>query len=204
MCYQVDVGGVVDAVPDGSSLLISGPPMTGKYDLFVELLAAGPAIAVATDTDAATLREDYGELAPDQRLSVVDCASRPRGLETADDDATRYVPGAGNLTRIGTTFTDLVEDRSDGDVRVGLHSLSPLLIYSELRSVYRFLQVFTGQVHSADWLCLATFDPTMHDDRTVNTVLDPFDGVVETREHRGRREARIRGIDPRPSDWTAF
>lgn len=204
MCYQVDVGGVVDSVPDGSSLLVSGPSMTGKYDLFVELLAAGPAIAVVTDTDTSTLREDYGSFAPEERLSVVDCASRPRGLETADDDATRYVSGAGNLTRIGTTFTDLVEDRSGSDVRVGLHSLSPLLIYSELRPVYRFLQVFTGQVHSADWLCLATFDPTMHDDRTVSTVLDPFDGVIETREHEGRREARIRGLGPHSSEWTAF
>lgn len=204
MCYQMEIGGITDSVPGGSAILVSGPPMTGKYDLFVELLAGGPAIAIATDTDAATLREDYAGFAPSERLSVVDCASHTQGVETDDDHDTRYVPGAGNLTRIGTAFTDLVEERVGSGIRVGLHSLSPLLVYSELRSVYRFLQVFAGQVRGEGWLCLATFDPTMHDEQVVSTVLDPFDGVVETRENGGRREARIKGIDPQPSDWTAF
>lgn len=203
MCYQVEVGDMVETVPDGAALLVSGPPMTGKYDLFVRLLAAGEAIAITTDTDAPTLREDFAAFSAPERLSIIDGASRTRGLDTPDREDVRYVPGPGNLTRIGTAFTDVVEDRTDSGVRVGLHSISPLLMHSELRSVYRFLQVFTGQIQAAGWLCLATFDPTMHDEQTVNSVLDPFDGVIETREE-GRREARIRGIDPQPGEWTPF
>ncbi|WP_245998545.1 DUF7504 family protein [Halalkalicoccus subterraneus] len=198
------VGELVDSAPDGSSFLLSGPAMTGKYELLVGLLAGADALAVATDTDAATIREDYRAQDGTGTLSVVDCASRPRGVETADAEGVRYVSGPGNLTRIGTAFTDLLDRRSETVGRVGLHSVSPLLIYSKLRSVYRFLQVFTGQVRSAGWACFATFDPTMHDERTTNTVLDPFDVRIETRENEGRREARITGLGPESSDWLAF
>ncbi len=203
MSYQTEVREVIDSVSDGSSLLVSGPPMTGKYDLLVRLLSGGDAIAITTSTSATTLREDHGASSPQGRLSIIDCVSHARGLETTDSKATRYVPGPGNLTRIGTAFTALIEDHSDSDVRVGLHSISPLLMQSELRSVYRFLQVLTGQVEAAGWLCFATFDPTMHDEQTVSSVLDPFDGVIETRE-QGRREARIKGLDPTPGEWAPF
>ncbi|MDL5361084.1 hypothetical protein [Halalkalicoccus sp. NIPERK01] len=204
MSPRIEVEGIVESVPAGSALLVSGPPMTGKYDLFVRLLAGSEAIAITTDTDASTLREDYAAVAASERLSIVDCVSRSRGAATADSADVRYVPGPGNLTRIGTAFTDLVDSRTGDDVRVGLHSVSPLVMAAELRSVYRFLQVFTGQVRSAGWLCLATFDPTMHDERTVNTVLDPFDACIDTRERDGRREARIRGFDSRAGEWTPF
>ncbi len=203
MCYRVELGDIVESVPPGSALLVSGPAMTGKADLFVRLLAAGEAIAITTDTDASSFREQYAALASPARLSTIDCVSRTRGLDTPDSADVRYVSGPGNLTRIGTAFTDLL-DRHGNDVRVGIHSLSPLLMAAELRSVYRFLQVFTGQIESAGWVCFVTFDPTMHDERTVNTVLDPFDGVIETRENGGRREARIRGLDPQIGEWTPF
>lgn len=204
MCDRSGIGDLIEAASDGASFLISGPPLTGKYDLLVRLLSAGRAIAVSTDTDVTTLRADFGELSNPELLSVVDCASRARGVETPELDGVRYVPGPGNLTRIGTAFTTLLDQHSDEPIRVGLHSISPLLMYAELRSVYRFLQVFTGQVQSAGGLCIGTFDPTMHDDSTVNTVLDPFDARVETRIHEGTREARVTGLDPESSDWLAF
>lgn len=195
---------LVETAPDGTSFLLSGSAMTGKYELLMALLSATDTLVVATDTDAVTIREQYHARAGSGTLSVVDCASRPRGLETDDTGDVRYVSGPGNLTRIGTAFTDLLESCSDTTGRVGLHSASSLVINSELRSVYRFLQVFTGQVRSAGWSCFATFDPTMHDEQTRNTVLDPFDARIETRESDGRREARITGLGPESSDWLAF
>ncbi|ELY34971.1 hypothetical protein C497_14582 [Halalkalicoccus jeotgali B3] len=178
--------------------------MTGKYDLLVGLLSATDAIVVTTDTDESTVRDDYREWAGSGTLSVVDCASRSRGVETPDSEDVRYVSDPGNLTRVGTAFTDLLDRRSGTTGRVGLHSISPLLVYADLRSVYRFLQVFTGQVRSSGWSCFATFDPTMHDEQATNTVLDPFDARIETRETDGRREARVAGLDPNASEWMAF
>jgi hypothetical protein len=204
MCDRSGIENLIEEAPAGASFLISGPPMTGKYDLFVQLLSAGHAIAVSTDTDAKTLREDFGEHSNPDSLSVVDCASHARGAETPELDGIRYVPGPGNLTRIGTAFTSLFDQHSGGAIRVGLHSVSPLLMYAELRSVYRFLQVFTGQVETAGGLCLGTFDPTMHDESTVNTVLDPFDARIETRLNNGTRKAQVTGFGPESSDWLTF
>jgi hypothetical protein len=204
MCDRSRIEDLIEEAPAGASFLISGPPMTGKYDLFVQLLSAERAIAVSTDTDARTLRADFGELSNPDSLSVVDCASHARGAETPELDGVRYVPGPGNLTRIGTAFTSLFDQHSDETIRVGLHSISPLLMYAELRSVYRFLQVFTGQIKSAGGLCLGTFDPTMHDESTVNTVLDPFDARIETRLNKGTREAQVTGLGSESSDWLVF
>lgn len=204
MCNRSEIGNLVESAPDGTSVLISGPPITGKYDLFVRLLASVRAIAVSTDTDARTLREDCRAFSEPDLLSVVDCVSHARGVETPEFDGVRYVSGPRNLTRIGTSFTALLDQCSEGSIRVGLHSISPLLMYAELRSVYRFLQVFTGQAQSAGGLCIATFDPTMYDESTTNTVTDPFDARIETRVDDGKREARITGLNPEPSDWLAF
>lgn len=202
---SVSTNNISKEVPEGACLLVSGLPMTGKYDLLLDVLATDTdAIIITTNTSAETLREDYSTSGDPGQLSIIDCVSRSSGLETADSEDVRYVSAPSNLARISTAFTDLSEQYTNGAVQVGLHSLSPLLVDNDLRSVYRFLHILTGQVRSADWLYLATLDPTMHDEQTVNTVSDPFDGVVETRDHEDQRETRVKSLDSTPTKWTPF
>jgi hypothetical protein len=63
-----------------------------------------------------------------------------------------------------------------------VHSLSTLLMYSDLQTVFRFLHVFTGRIQSVDGLGLFCIDSSAHDDQTLNTLKQLFDGLIETSE----------------------
>lgn len=198
-------------VPPGECVLVAGPPMTGKYRLVLSLLAANSegAVVVSTNTPAARVLRDYREITgpvPDDRIGVVDCATtdeRTRGVP--ESETVTYVNSVRNLTRIGVAFTETLSALAagDGPVGVGLHSVSALLVYTDVETVFKFLQVFTGQARSEDAVCVAAFDTGTGGQREFVEQL--FDGVIETRENdAGAHELRVRGLDGGPAGWQRF
>ena len=65
-------------------------------------------------------------------------------------------------------------------------------MYSDLQTVFRFLHVFTGRLQSVDALGLFAIDSTAHDDQTMNTLKQLFDGIVTTHEE-GEPTVRLPG-----------
>lgn len=193
----------------GESVLISGPPMTAKYELLLDLLthSADRLIVVSTNTSAERVRRDItarSELSDDQ-VAVVDCTTKPVDPSVSDTELTRYVSSPENLTQVGVQFTSLMEQFDEYDsVAVGLHSLSPLLMYWDAERVYQFLRVFLDRVRETSWSCVAVIGSTMHDEQVLHTLYDPFDSVVETRESDGNRELRRRDRRGRSSEWRSF
>ena len=205
----------LDEIPIDATLLISGPPMTGKYDLLLTVLARSTdsAIVISTKHQAARVVDDYRTIAgdvPEERVGVIDCVSHHQAVETvAETDTLKYANSPENLTRIGVKFTELFEtfyDDPDLDhTGVGVHSLSQLLMHSDMKKVYQFLQVLTGQVRSAGWLGVAVIDGAVADEQDIQTLQQHFDGMVQTRENEaGRREFRVRGFSASASSWTIF
>ena len=196
--------------PAGRSLLIAGPPMTGKYELLFRILggAASRGIVITTGDPAADVRASFVDAAgcDPSDVSVIDCVSKQRGEGVEDDETTRYVSSPKNVTEIGMKFTDLFERYRDDEelVAVGLHSLSELLVYLSPEEVYKFVRLITKQSESADWLTVATVNATMHDEQTLHTMYDPFDTVVDTRENDGARELRVRSGREPATAWTRF
>lgn len=192
----------------GESLLVSGPPMTGKYHVMLRLLTAtaDDVIVVSTDTPAATIRQDVHELAglPDDSIGVVDCAGAQPD-ETGDAELVRHVSSPENLTQLGIQFTALTEQFEDREhVAVGLSSLSTLLMYWDAERVYQFLRVFLDRVRDLSWSCVGVVGSTMHDEQTLHTLYDPFDAIVETRETDDGRELRRRSRRDSSTDWESF
>jgi KaiC/GvpD/RAD55 family RecA-like ATPase len=199
-------------VEPGTNLLISGPPMTGKHEFALNVLADGlraddGAIVVTTKDDASQVREDFVSLTGDEDplVGVVDCVTRQQGTPTLDEhELVRYASSPVDLTGIGIELSELLrefyEERGVTRNRVLLHSLSTLLMYSNLQTVFRFLHVFTGRVQSADALGLFVIDESGHDDQTLSTLKQLFDGAIEVRENAGTREARLVGIEG-GTDW---
>jgi len=200
-------------LPRDATLVVAGPPMTGKYALMLSILAhyAEDAIVISTKNDASRVVADLEDVAGDSRpgrIGVVDCLAPAGGLEAPETELLKHAGSPENLTRIGVKFTELFEVMYDPDseanVGVGVHSISQLLMHSGLKNVYQFLQVLTGQVRSADWLCVGVVD-TNTDEEELHTFYQHCDGIVETRANGGcERELRVRGLSPRVSDWTAF
>lgn len=200
--------------PD-SVVLISGPPMTGKYELMFQLVSrfADGAILISTKNGATRLLDDFEEAVgspPAGRVGIIDCVTGNQRSPSAvpEDVLVEYVSGPADLTTIGVKFTELskaFQDEPDGgQVCVGLHSISQLVMHSDLDKVYKFLQVLTGQIRTSGWAGVAVVDKPAVGGEEASMLEHHFDELVQTRENdTGRREFRIRGRGG-TTDWEAF
>lgn len=189
--------------------------MTGKYELLLRLLDlhADSLLLITTKNGFQRVRDDVrrvaGEVDPD-RLGIVDCVSYHQSVEV--DETTgpvRFTDSPENLTRIGVKFTDLFEDYLDdpeaGQLGVGIHSISQLMMHADVKQVYQFLQVLIGQIRNAGCLVVGVVDESGSEEETFRTLQQHFDGLVMTRENdEGAREYRLRGLAPKATPWTAF
>lgn len=186
----------VDAeVNAGTNILIAGPPMTGKRRLAMDVLSRGAkqgdgSIIVTTKDSGRKILDEFTDTVGDDRdanVAVVDCVTKQRGIgSVTDDPRIKYASSPVDMTGIGIKLSEFLqefyEERNCRRNRVLLHSVSTLLLYSDLQTVFRFLHVFTGRIQSADGLGLYIIDSTAHDDQTMNTMKQLFDGLVEIDE----------------------
>ncbi|MDB2260125.1 recombinase RecA [Halorubrum ezzemoulense] len=187
-------------VDPGTNILLTGPPLSGKRSIMMDVLAAGTdrdegAIVVTTKDGADRVLRDYEERTPyeGKPVAVVDCVTRQQGGETRESDRIKYASSPVDMTGIGIKLSEFLQafgDRGIDQNRVMVHSLSTLLMYSDLQTVFRFLHVFTGRVQSVDGLGLYSIDSTAHDDQAMNTLKQLFDGIVTVPED-GEPEIRL-------------
>ena len=190
-----DLGGPLSgtAVEDGTNLLLSGPPLSGKTPLGHELLETGlaageGAIVVSNKHSAERIRtEQAGLFGYDAPVGVVDCVTKHQGQGTiSDTDLVQYASSPEDMTGIGINFSELLEefygDRNVRRNRALFVSISTLLMYSDLQTVFRFLHVFTSRVENADGLGLYVMQTGAHEPQAMNTLSQLFDGVIETDE----------------------
>lgn len=179
-------------VAAGSNILVLGPAMSGKKAFAYEVLADGAddgegAIIVTMSDGAERVESEFANYlngTPDSvPLAIVDSVSRQQGVEDLEDDErVKYTSSPVDMTGIGICLSEFIETfHVDQDLernRVCLNSISTLLMYSDLQTVFRFLHVFTGRIQNVDALGLYLMDPTAHDEQTLNTLKGLFDGVV--------------------------
>jgi len=204
---------LVTEVAPGTNLLVSGPAMSGKRQLMLQILARGGQVGeggviVTANDPAPDVIEEYRSLAGDDGyVRLVDCVSSQSGGVTGSE-VVRTVSSPGDLTGIGIEFSEIArQSEADGveRLRIGFDSISPLLMYVDLQRLFRFLHVFTSQIQSNDWLGLFSIDPESHEEQAVNTISQLFDGLIEIRlREAGGREARVRGITDTPTEWVTL
>lgn len=188
-------------VAPGNSLLITGPALSGKTRLGLEVLEHGVengegAIVVTNKDSADRLRREHAPLfEADAPVGIVDCITKHQGQGTIrDSDDIRYASSPEDMTGIGIKFSNLLEEfykqRGVTRNRVLFTSVSTLLIYSDLQTVFRFLHVFTSRIENADALGLFILESEAHDSQTVNTLSQLFDGLIRIDED-GEIETRL-------------
>lgn len=181
-------------VDPGTNILVAGPPLSGKRRLAFEALSRANesgqgSIVVTTRDSARRVLETYGSLLaePDSnRLGFVDCVTRHQGRSPSDTALVKYASSPVDMTGIGIKFSSFVEEfyteQELGQNRIVFDSLSTLLMYSDLQTVFRFMHVFTSRVDDANAVGLYTIDSTAHDVESMNTLKQLFDGMVTVEE----------------------
>lgn len=179
----------VSPLAPGTNLLLTGPAMSGKQRFGLETLAAGNqngdgAIVVSTKDTGTRLLDTYNTLTEtnESLVGVIDCVTQQQGITPKADDRILYASSPVDMTGIGISFSKLLEsfynEHGRTRNRVLLSSLSTLLMYADLQTVFRFLHVFTGRIQSANALGLYCLDSTAHDAQTMSTLKQLFDGQL--------------------------
>jgi KaiC/GvpD/RAD55 family RecA-like ATPase len=203
-----------DSLPSGS-VLVSGPPMTGKYELLLRFIVEGGhrgdgGLFVTTNESARSIHADIEEMAGElsASLRMVDCVSEQQSIEgRLPENRVEYVNSPGDMTGVGIGVSEQLRRFAEEETehtRVVFDSLSTLLMYSDAETVFRFLHVLTGRIDSVDAAGLFTIDPTTHDHETVNTLKQLFDGAIEMRDAEAGREVRFVGLPDTPEDWVGL
>ena len=213
-----DVGDLlpVDGLDPGSTLLVVGPPMTGKRLLGMQLIERGfddgeAAAIVSTDSSAGDIRELMGQLHGDSvaslPLGVVDCVGEMQqsdGLGPLD----HRVTSPADLTGIGMELTDLLEElynEHSTRLRMGLFSLTTMSMYASAEQVVRFLHVLSNRVSEAEGVGFVVAHSDTMADEHLQRLRSFVDGVVEVREDDdGGSELRVVGVGEGPTDWVSF
>jgi KaiC/GvpD/RAD55 family RecA-like ATPase len=180
-----------ESVDAGVNILISGPPLSGKRKLAMEALAHGAndgegAVVITTRDSSDRVLSDLRALLDDPdsaNIGVVDCVTKHQGRSASDNELVRYASSPLDMTGIGIEFSEFVEEfytgRNVQRNRVVVDSLSALLMYSDLQTVFRFMHVLTSRIEDADAIGFHVIESTAHDQESLNTLKQLFDGVVE-------------------------
>jgi hypothetical protein len=206
----------VDDLAPGTNVVVSGPTAAGARRVALALAAAGDRdeglLLVSMDVGGEALLAHCETVAEDldrERVAVVDCSG-------AADDQRRFaaavgdIDGPGDVGAVGMETSRLYEEliaRGHDQVRVGVVSVSTLLLSADLPTVSQFLHALTGRVVALGDLGVFLVDSTAGD-RRATEALERFcdHRVTVRREDDGRPAVRIDDV-VRPGglgEWTAF
>lgn len=177
-------------VPPGTNVLVAGPPLAGKRQLGRQILQRGMAdgegaIVISTQDTAERVRELFGtSVSGDDLFGIVDRVTEHVGQSPPETDLVRYAASPTDMTGIGIEFAEFIEyfhcEHGVQRNRLLLNSITTLLQYTSLQTVFRFLHALTTRVAEVDAVGVAVIESTVHDSETMSTVRELFDGVVET------------------------
>lgn len=219
--YQLGIEGIDDAIgplKGGSNILLIGPPMSGKDVIVNNILYKGltqdeSAILVTTGLSGEDAFNWFKQNGLDveryaDRFGIVDCVSQTIGLSLGDTETIKRVSSPVNLTGISVNITNFFEKfwmkKGIRKTRLCIHSLSTMLMYSNLQTVFRFLHVFTGRIKSADAVGVYVVESGMHDEKTLVTLKQLVNGVIEIEVENDTQYMRAVGLTTKPTKWYEY
>lgn len=156
-------------IPKGSNILLSGPPLSGtsmiaKYICFDALERKEAVIYISTKESGEKIQKWFSERTDIKGLGIVDCISKSLRLKTSieDSNSIKYVSSSVDLTGVSVKYSGLLERfwniEEYKNIRITIDSLSTLLMYSNVQTVFRFLHILTGRIKKIDGYGIFTLD----------------------------------------------
>ena len=219
--HKIGISGLDDAIGNvrgGSNIMLMGPPMSKKEVIinniaYQGLITGESSIFITTGESGESIVswfKDNGKDIKDyiDRLGVIDCVSKTLGLNVEDTEYIKRISSPVNLTGISVSITNFFEEfwmkKGIQRSRLCIDSLSTILMYSNLQTVFRFLHVHTRRIKTAGALGVYIIESGMHDEQTITTLKQLFDGVIEIEEENESYFIRSIGLTQKPTKWFEY
>ena len=214
--YSLGIKKIDDIVGDirrGSNIMMIGPPMSGKDNIINSIIYNGikennSAIVVSTREPGERVFEWFEENdlnISNANVGIVDCVTKTLGMGGPDTENIKRASSPVDLTGIGVKISQFFEEflikKNIPNTTLCINSLSTILMYSNIQTVFRFLHVFTGRVKAANALGIYVIEDGMHDPQTIATLKQLFDGMIEIKTNGDNYAMRVVGFNPKPTPW---
>lgn len=208
MTDKYSLEGVPGVDPDSTtgpaSILISGDTMTGKQNLAYRLLASGAnneesTVVISPDNPASIVYKNLKETLTSttdlnrNNFGIIDCTGNNSNVDSIPGSV-QFTESAGDLTGIGIELSKKLEQAKEANdnVRVALLSISPLIMYSDVETAYRFLHVLTSRIQAIGALGVFVLDSSAHEPQTLNLLTSLFD--IEIKMSDDASDASVSGL----------
>ncbi len=207
---------ILGEIREGTNIMMIGPPMSSKDELLNLMVYSGfitgnSSIVVSTRETGERFFEwfDRNEMdMSEANIGVVDCVTKTLGMGASETERIKRASSPVDLTGIGVKISQFFEDfvliKKIPQNRLCINSLSTILMYSNLQTVFKFLHVFTGRMKAANGLGIYVVEDGMHDLQTITTLQQLFDGMIEIRASGEHHCLRVVGLTPKPTPWFEY
>jgi KaiC/GvpD/RAD55 family RecA-like ATPase len=218
--YTIGIKELDDAVggiKKGSNIMLIGPPMSGKEAILNHIAYHGSTkeenavIMVTTRESASNILEKFKENRRDlpmSRIGIVDCVTRTLGVPVTENENVKIASSPVDLTGIGVKISQFLEEfmnkKHVQKTQLHINSLSTILMYSNIQTVFRFLHVFTGRIKAAGALGIYVIDLGMHDEQAIATLKQLCDGLIEVKFENDKSFIRVNGFSSKPTAWFEY
>lgn len=204
-------------IKKGQNIMLIGPPMSGKEAILYHIMYHGIAkndnavIVVTTRESGTHILERFKEnklTLPMSRIGIVDCITKTLGGAATENENIKIASSPVDLTGIGVKISQFFEEffmkRNIRKSQLHINSLSTILMYSNIQTVFRFLHVFTGRIKAAGTLGIYVVESGMHDEQAIATLKQLFDGMIEVKSENDKNFIRVVGLSPKPTPWFEY
>jgi len=212
-----ELDNAIGGIRKGSNIMLIGPPMSGKELILNCIMYHGATInknaviTVTTRESAPHILEWFKENKlnlPLDRIGIIDCVSKTLGGAVREDENIRIANSPVDLTGIGVKisyfFEEFITKKNIRKNQLHMNSISTILMYSNIQTVFRFLHVFTGRIKSTGSLGIYLIESGMHDEQTLATIKQLFDGIIEIESVDDKNFIRIIGLSSKPTPWFEY
>jgi len=212
-----ELDNVIGGIRKGSNLMLIGPPMSQKEIILHNIMYhssvinENAVITVTTHESATQILEWFKEnkmVLPLSRIGIIDCITKSIGRTAFETENIKFASNPMDLTGIGVQISQFFEDfllkKKIPKIQLHINSLSAILMYSNIQTVFRFMHVFTGRIKEAGALGIFVIESGMHEEHTIATLKQLFDGIIEIKKENDKNYIRTVGLSSKPTPWLEY
>ncbi len=212
-----EIDNATGGIRNGSNIMLIGPPMSRKESILYYMMYHGAAksnnavITVTTRESADHILGWFKEnklALPLSRIGVVDCITKTTGGAGFENEYIKIASSPMDLTGIGVKISQLFEDffmkKNIRRIQLHINSLSTILMYSNIQTVFRFMHVFTGRIKSAGALGIYVIESGVHGEQEIATLKQLFDGMIEIKSENDKNFIRVVGLLSKSTPWFEY